>query len=519
MQGKKRSSKIQFTRIVIQILFFILLPGLYVNAFAGIKSVYQGFIQANLSLIEDLPTILGALSILPITLILGRFFCGWMCAFGALSDWLYFISNKVFRINFQISERNDKLLKYTKYIILLLFFVLIWNVDIDFLDSANPWNAFGILASVTELPDISYAMEYFAVGTILLLIIMAGSMLIERFFCRYFCPLGAVFVVFSRFGLIKVNKQRDNCGSCKLCTNICSMGIPLYQYDKVNSGECIQCSKCLNVCPQKNTSVAILGNEMNPNLAGAIAITAIAGIYYTGNLATNTLSSNTDSLAYSLEVESENGQYTDGIYEGTGTGFRGATTKVSVTVEDGLIKDIEVISHGDDAPYFNRAFDSVVSDIISSQSTDVDAVSGATYSSDGIMDAVADALNNTIVSQESETTIESVLETETTSEIQTTIVNQTTSSSSYADGTYEGTGVGFHRATTRLNVTILEGLITDIEVISYGDDAPYFNRAYNSVVSDIISSQSTDVDAVSGATYSSNGIMDAVADALENSML
>ncbi len=82
----------------------------------------------------------------------------------------------------------------------------------------------------------------------------------------------------------------------------------------------------------------------------------------------------------------------DGIYEGTGTGFRGDTT-VNVTVSRGQITDIAILSYQDDQKFFERAADTVVGEIISNQDVNVDSVSGATYSSNGIMGAVADALS------------------------------------------------------------------------------------------------------------------------------
>lgn len=86
--------------------------------------------------------------------------------------------------------------------------------------------------------------------------------------------------------------------------------------------------------------------------------------------------------------------------------------------------------------------------------------------------------------------------------------------SAYKDGTYTGTGMGF-RGQTKVSVTIRNGEITDISTVSYQDDDRYFQRAFNSMVSRIENNQSAKVNAVSGATYSSQGIMDAVANALE----
>ena len=167
--------------------------------------------------------------------------------------------------------------------------------------------------------------------------------------------------------------------------------------------------------------------------------------------------------------------------------------------------------------------------IIKSQSTDVDAVSGATFSSNGIIEAVKNALGEEISAvteqvteqskkpkKQSETTTEAFESTtETTTESVTSDNNNTAADTAgqFADGVYTGTGNGF-RGATNVTVTVENGEITDITVNSYSDDQQFFSRAENGVISAIIKSQSTDVDAVSGATFSSNGIKEAVADAL-----
>ena len=86
------------------------------------------------------------------------------------------------------------------------------------------------------------------------------------------------------------------------------------------------------------------------------------------------------------------GSYTDGVYIGSGTGLRG-TTQVQVTVEDGMITDITVLSYADDRQYFTRAQSTVIASILKTQGIDVSTVSGATFSSNSIIEAVADALD------------------------------------------------------------------------------------------------------------------------------
>ena len=158
----------------------------------------------------------------------------------------------------------------------------------------------------------------------------------------------------------------------------------------------------------------------------------------------------------------------------------------------------------------------VTGDIIGAQSTDVDAVTGATYSSVGIMDAVADALSGqtATASTASDSTEH---ETDTSEEAAASSSEESASSSitagQYADGIYTGSGTGF-RGETVVEVTVKNGLITDITETSKQDDDQFFYRAWTTVIEEIITAQAVEVDAVSGATFSSNSIMEAVSDAL-----
>jgi uncharacterized protein with FMN-binding domain/NAD-dependent dihydropyrimidine dehydrogenase PreA subunit len=234
------------------------------------------------------------------------------------------------------------------------------------------------------------------IGLLFLLLITIGAFFVERFFCRYLCPLGAFFSLISRVGFFKIRKPSDKCGMYRICTNNCSMGLKLYKTEEVSGGDCINCFKCIEVCPRKNTCANIIGQDMNPALASSVALAAFIGIYGTtslgGYVANQTSPDSSKNVAFAATKESTQ-KYKDGTYTGTGTGFRGGTTEVEVTIKSGKITDINTIFSQDTPRFYNRVFDTEVNEIISSQSTDVDTVSGATYSSRGIISAVKDALS------------------------------------------------------------------------------------------------------------------------------
>lgn len=420
-KAKKRLSVIQLIRILSQIIFFLLLPGLFINAFSGIKLIYTGMIEHNLNFSASLPQLISAISIIPITLLLGRFFCGWMCAFGSMGDFLYFLSHKVFKVSFHINEKVDHILKYLKYAILVFLIFAVWSLHLLNTSALSPWDAFGILADFHHLPDFPYVIANLTIGFLILLGIIVASLFVERFFCRYLCPLGAVFSIISRLKFVKIKKPNDKCGSCRACTKKCTMGIPLYKSSSVKSGECINCLQCVEVCPRKNVHVEVVNAAANPALAGALAVTAMTGIYYVGNFAADqtafanvskqtvsTATQNTDnadsktsaekasaaSKSSSTSKSTSSYKYKDGVYQGSATGFHNGITTVSVTVKKDVITDIQIVSNQDTPEFFDSASSTIISAIMDQQSTNVDAVSGATFSSNGIMNAVADALSN-----------------------------------------------------------------------------------------------------------------------------
>lgn len=209
----------------------------------------------------------------------------------------------------------------------------------------------------------------------------------------------------------------------------------------------------------------------------------------------------------SVKTISEKAVYKDGVYIGTGTGF-GGELKVQVTIKDGKITDIKLLSSNDDAPYISKA-QALLKNIISGQTTNVDTVSGATYSSVGLINAVRDALSQAGGTEEK---IETKTPKKSSPVSEAVNLSSIDEPSSYKDGVYTGSAQGYGGITT-VEVTISNGQIVDIKILSHHDDSPYINNA-SSLIDAIINAQSTNVDAVSGATYSSSGIINAVRDAL-----
>lgn len=205
------------------------------------------------------------------------------------------------------------------------------------------------------------------------------------------------------------------------------------------------------------------------------------------------------------EKESEphaDGNFEDGVYTGTGTGY-GGTITVQVTVENGNIVSVEILSAPGETASFMRRAEGVIDLVIQNQSWEVDVISGATYSSKGILAAIQNALTGEKVEtetapvQETEALVEEAFE----------------EPEGYQDGTYYGLARGFG-GTIQVKVVISDGKIAEISIVSASGETPSYMSSAKAVVSRILSAQSPNVDTVSGATYSSNGIMNAVKAAL-----
>lgn len=197
----------------------------------------------------------------------------------------------------------------------------------------------------------------------------------------------------------------------------------------------------------------------------------------------------------------------DGTYKGSANGYGGKVT-VNVTVSKKTMTAIDIVSApGETDSFFQRA-KGVIDKMLTAQSTDVDVVSGATYSSNGIIGAVKNALFGT----ESNNATAAAANAGNAGGSAPS-VSKVSESGTWKDGTYTGSGKGFG-GTISVKVTVKNGKISAIDVTSAsGETASYFSKA-KGIIPKMISGQTTNVDAASGATYSSNGIITAVRNAL-----
>jgi len=257
------------TRLIVQVFFFALIALIAVNhtleeagkaipvlssaslhaicPFGGVVSVYQ-FIAAG-TYVHKIHSAAFVLMwiVFALTVFLGPVFCGWICPLGSIQEWFGKLGKKIFkrRFNRMIPYKVDRILRYLRYVMLgwVLYMTAVTGTlvfsDIDpYFALFNFWRS-----------------EVAIGGVIILAVVLVLSLIVERPFCKYACPYGAVLGVFNLFRIFKIRRRPSTCIDCKACDRSCPMNIPVSTSGAVRDHQCISCLKCTSeqVCPVENT--------------------------------------------------------------------------------------------------------------------------------------------------------------------------------------------------------------------------------------------------------------------------
>ena len=184
----------------------------------------------------------------------GRFICGFLCPFGLIQDLLNKIPFKKIKVN----KKINNIMKYFKYVILMVFVIILPMFWVNDVGMGSPYFCKLICPSGTLTAGIPLAILnkplratlgfLFQWKVFILIITILLSIIIYRPFCRYICPLGAIYSVFNPISFYKMDIDKSKCNGCKACERKCKMNIEVYK--NPNSLECIRCGECAKVCKQ-----------------------------------------------------------------------------------------------------------------------------------------------------------------------------------------------------------------------------------------------------------------------------
>jgi len=247
MSPLSRPSVPALVRFGIQVLFFVFLPTLFSAAFNGVKYIVGRI--AGAEPIDSNPFLTYLIILVLFTFVFGRFFCGFACAFGSLGDWLYalssFLQEKAGK-RIRLPDKVIRVLSGGKFVVLAVVVLTSYLGVYGKVAVIDPWEIFGafrygnFLLAGRILMAISFAM------------ILVGMLLVERFFCMFLCPLGAVFALLPMLPFTTFGRKREACiPGCALCTRLCPAAIPLGE-DARTTSACFQCGRCAVRCPRKN---------------------------------------------------------------------------------------------------------------------------------------------------------------------------------------------------------------------------------------------------------------------------
>ena len=203
-----------------------------------------------------------------------RSFCGNICPLGFLQE-LFGLGGKVLlKRRFNLPEKADRILRYLKYPVLLVFLGLAWKTLSLAISPYDPWVAFHHIGS-EEL------FSKYLVGTVILGLSLLGGIFTDRPFCRYLCPMGGFLALPSKLGLTRVRRNSDNCIDCGKCDRICPMGIHVSSTEEVRSVECINCAECIHICPVPETLdfTAPILNKKQKKISSGLVILGTLGIF------------------------------------------------------------------------------------------------------------------------------------------------------------------------------------------------------------------------------------------------
>lgn len=338
------------------------------------KNNYKA-LRLGIQLVAGVAVIMGGRSLLGVTMPIllgvmvlgGAFFCGWMCPFGTLQD-------VISQLTFKIKKRQmpvplQKVMAGLRYVLLATTTLLSFSFVFTLMNYDARINFFSI-TSGRILSVGAYAV---------IAVYLLAAAFFERPFCSYMCPEGAKYGLMSGLRPFRIVRNQDACVGCGKCDKACPMHIEITKGENVMSLQCISCFSCLAACPKKGTLKYgfMKLNRKKAVLYGLSILMAMAMAMAVGAKAATQ-----ETLAYQ-----------DGTYSGSANGFRGPMS-VEVNILGGKITSVNVTSSQDDRKWLERALSVIPDLIVQNQSADVDTVSGATYSSRGIINAVKDALSN-----------------------------------------------------------------------------------------------------------------------------
>lgn len=281
-----KKTKMSNIRLIVQSFFFALIGFIAVNKtlaeagvgipflseaslhalcpFGGVVTLYNIATLGTFIQKIHMSSIILMVIVFFLAVLFGPVFCGWICPLGSIQEWVGKLGRRIFKrkYNHFVPAKLDKILRYVRYGVLTWVLVVTARSGYLLFEHLDPYNA---LFSFWTGEVAIQAMVVLGVTLVL-------SLFVERPWCKYACPYGALLGLTNKIRIFKIKRSPSTCISCNKCSNSCPMNIPVAKQEKVTDHQCISCMECTSErsCPVGNTVNMELTLKKTKNVKGEV---------------------------------------------------------------------------------------------------------------------------------------------------------------------------------------------------------------------------------------------------------
>jgi len=293
-----KKTKKRNVRIGIQLFFFVLIGSIAINKslaetgsgipflsdasthalcpFGGVVTLYNLITLGTFIQKIHMSSVILMSIIFILAILFGPVFCGWVCPLGSIQEWVGKLGRKIFKRKFNhfIPTKIDNVLRFVRYGVLIWVVFVISKSGQLLFANVDPYNAmFTFWSGEVAVPAV-----------IILIITLLSSLLIERPWCKYACPYGALLGLSNKIRIFKIRRNAHTCISCKKCDQNCPMNIQVSNHEVITNHQCISCFECTSErsCPVEDTVIMATSSKKNDNLQSKTLENQIIGSEVSG---------------------------------------------------------------------------------------------------------------------------------------------------------------------------------------------------------------------------------------------